>query len=394
MPTNEHLALCSGASARPRGDENPLTLNLHGASANVRLEIEDISRRLLANLSDVHADLLEIACYIYAADSAVSRGGKTDSHLGATWRRKFRFVIPVRQPRLWSSDIVTAALAETISFLSDDDYEFEFRQLEKPPSVETYFPLSGGDAKITPDEVILFSGGLDSFAGTVEELVAHGKRAALVSHRSAPKITEAQNYLIGQLRGRFGAERVLHVPVRANLKGNLGKEPTHRTRSFLFAAIGAVTGHLLDRRRMFFFENGVVSLNLPPVGQVVGARATRTTHPRVLAGFRHILSAILGQPFDVKNPYAWIIKAEVIERIVQSGCADLIKHTRSCTRVILIADSALSASTGALRSWRPGKSKKTPTKLIRWTCYWVTADLGLTARWLLLISGPPRGSIR
>jgi hypothetical protein len=334
MPTNEHLVLCSGATARPRGDEKLLILNLHGASANVRLEIEDISRRLLANLSDVHADLLEIASYVYAADSAVSRGGKTDSHLGAMWRRKFRFVIPVRQPSLWSSDPVNAALVETISFLSDDDYEFKFPQLGKPPPVETYFPLSGAvDAKFMPDDVILFSGGLDSFAGTVEELVAHGKKVALVSHRSASKITGAQNYLIGQLRRRFGPDRVLHVPVRANLKDDLGKEPTHRTRSFLFAAIGAVTGHLLDRQRIFFFENGVVSLNLPPVGQVVGARATRTTHPQALAGFRHILSAVLGQRFHVGNAHAWITKAEVIERIVQGGCADLIRHTRSCTRV-------------------------------------------------------------
>jgi hypothetical protein len=250
MRTNEHLVLCSGASAKPRGHEKLLALNLHVGSANVRLEIEDISRRLLANLSNVHADLLEIASYIYAADSAISRGDKTDSHLGAMWRRKFRFVIPVRQPKLWSSDPITAALVETISFLSDDDYEFEFHQLEKPPPVESYFRLSDAkDAKFVPDEVFLFSGGLDSFAGTVEELVAHGKKVVLVSHRSASKITEAQNYLIGQLRRRFGVDRVLHVPVRANLKEDLGKEPTHRTRSFLFASIGAVTAHLLDRQR-------------------------------------------------------------------------------------------------------------------------------------------------
>ena len=206
--------------------------------------------------------------------------------------------------------------------------------LKTPPPVETYFPLSGAkDAKFTPDEVILFSGGLDSFAGTVEELVAHGKKVALVSHRSAPKIIDAQNYLIDQLRRRFGADRVLHVPVRANLKDDLGKEPTHRTRSFLFAAIGAVTAQLLDRQRICFFENGVVSLNLPPVGQVVGARATRTTHPQAMAGFRRVLSAVLGQPFDVTNPYAWMTKTEVIDRIVQNGCGDLIRHTRSCTRV-------------------------------------------------------------
>ena len=334
MPTNEHLVLCSGTTAQERGDENRLDLNLHGASANVRLEIEDISRRLLANISDTHADLLEIASYIYAADSAISRGGKTDPHLGGQWRRKFRFVIPVRQPQLWSSDAVIAGLVETIGFLSEDDYEFEFRLLKTPPPVETYFPLSGAnDAKFTPDEVILFSGGLDSFGGTVEELVAHGKKVALVSHRSAPKIIDAQNYLIDQLRRRFGADRILYVPVRANLKDDLGKEPTHRTRSFLFAAIGAVTAQLLDRQRICFFENGVVSLNLPPVGQVVGARATRTTHPQAMAGFRRVLSAIFGQSFDVTNSYAWMTKTEVIGRIVQNGCGNLIRHTRSCTRV-------------------------------------------------------------
>jgi hypothetical protein len=163
MLTNEHLVLCGGATARKRGGESRLDLNLHGSSANVRLEIEDISRRLLPNLSDVHADLLEIASYIYAADSAIPRGGKSDAQLGARWRRKLRFVIPVRQPKLWSSETVIAALVETISFLSDDDYEFEFCPLENPPPVESYFPLSGPkDARFTPDEVILFSGGLDS----------------------------------------------------------------------------------------------------------------------------------------------------------------------------------------------------------------------------------------
>ena len=295
MLSDEHLVVCGGATAHERGGAARLDLNLHGSSANVRLEIEDISRRLLENISDVHADLLEIASYIYAADSAIPRGGKTDARLGARWRRKLRFVIPVREFKLWSSDAVLAALVETISFLSDDDYEFEFCQLENPLPVERYFPLSGArDVRFTPDDVILFSGGLDSLAGTVEEMVARGRKVALVSHRSATKIVGAQKYLIDQLRSRFGADRILHVPVWAHLEGSLGSEPTHRTRSFLFAALGAVTAQLLDRNRICFFENGVVSLNLPPVGQVVGARATRTTHPQALAGLRRVLSAVLG----------------------------------------------------------------------------------------------------
>ena len=83
MPANEHLVLCGGVTRQGSGDAARLELNLHGTSANVRLEIEDISRRLLANISDVHADLLEVASYIYAADAAIPRGGKTDPQIGA-----------------------------------------------------------------------------------------------------------------------------------------------------------------------------------------------------------------------------------------------------------------------------------------------------------------------
>src|SRR5262249_32635630 len=111
------------------------------------------------------------------------------------------------------------------------------------------------------------------------------------------------------------------------------KESTHRTRSFSYAALGCVTARLLNLDRIKFFENGVMSLNLPPVAQVVGARATRTTHPQALHGFRTLMSALFGHDFDVVNPFAWMTKWEVVARIAANGFADLIPDTRSCTRV-------------------------------------------------------------
>jgi hypothetical protein len=334
MPRHEHLVLCGGPDEPRGGSVSRVNLNLHGASPNVHLRITDISRRLLTNVPDVLIDLLEVASYIYAADAAVSRGGKTDAQMGASWRRRFRIVIPVRQPDLWSSETVLAALTEMLGFVSDDAYELEFRSLEHPPAMETYFEFPDTEETgFTPDEVILFSGGLDSFAGAVDQLAGCGKKIALVSHQSSSKIVSTQKFLVDQLRNRFGANRLRHVPVLANLGGNLGKEPTHRVRSFLFAALGAVTARLFDKNRVCFFENGVVSLNLPPVGQVVGARATRTTHPQALAGLSRVLDAVLGQPFALDNPFIWLTKTEVIERIAANRCGDLIRHTRSCTRV-------------------------------------------------------------
>jgi hypothetical protein len=102
MPRTEHLVLCGG-DGRRRADTKNLRLNLHGPSENVHLKISDISERLVANIPGVLIDLLEVASYIYAADSAIPRGGPTDEQLGKRWRRKLRFVIPVRQPNIWSS---------------------------------------------------------------------------------------------------------------------------------------------------------------------------------------------------------------------------------------------------------------------------------------------------
>jgi hypothetical protein len=334
MRRNEHLVQCGGVEHSGRASGHSLHLNLHGRDANVRLQISDISRRLLANIPDVLADLLEVASYVYAADGAVGRGGRTDAQMGAWWRRSFRFVIPVRQPDLWSSDAVLSGLVDMLTFLSDDGYAFEFRPLANPPAMAEYFELGGTEGSaFMPEEVILFSGGLDSLSGTVEELVQDERKVALVSHRSVSKIAGAQQTIVHQLQMRFGAGRVLHVPVWAHVMGNLGREPTHRTRSFLFAALAAVVARLFGRDRILFFENGVVSLNLPPVGQVVGSRATRSTHPQSLWGFRRVLSAVLGREFDVDNPFAWRTKAEVVKGIARNGCGDLIRQTRSCTRV-------------------------------------------------------------
>jgi 7-cyano-7-deazaguanine synthase in queuosine biosynthesis len=334
MPRIEHLVLCGGADGRRYADTKSLRLNLHGPSENVHLKISDISERLVTNIPNVLIDLLEIASYIYAADSAISRGGPTDEQFGKRWRRKLRFVIPVRQPDTWSSDSVLSSLVETLNFLSDDDYVFEFRSFSNPPALKSYFEFSDTEASVLkPDEVMLFSGGLDSLAGAIEQLTGPGKIVALVSHRSSSKISAAQDYLVTQLRSRFGANRVLNVPIRANLKSDVSNEPTHRTRSFLFAALGAATARCFGKNRILLFENGMMSLNLPPVAQVVGARASRTTHPQALAGFGHCLTNLIGHAFSVDNPFIWQTKSDVIEKIATCGGSELIPHTRSCTRV-------------------------------------------------------------
>src|SRR3954469_3547910 len=103
MPGTERIVLCGDVLSPHAAGSGVLRLSLHGAKPNVNLRIQDISKRVVSNIPHELVDLLEVATYVYAADSAVSRGGQTDAQLGARWRRRFRFVIPVRRPDLWNS---------------------------------------------------------------------------------------------------------------------------------------------------------------------------------------------------------------------------------------------------------------------------------------------------
>ena len=68
-----------------------------------------------------------------------------------------------------------------------------------------------------------------------------------------------------------------------------------------------------------FYENGITSFNFPVSEHVLGARASRTTHPRVLADCSKLFSLLADVPFQVQNPYVWKTKTQVVRTIVDQG---------------------------------------------------------------------------
>jgi hypothetical protein len=309
-------------------------LSLWGKDSNATLRASEISQKMVANITPTLTDLLEIATYVYCADQATPRGGGSSREYGTKWRRQFQFHIPVREPDLWSSQPVHTALCDMLGFLSDDEYGFTFEKLNKPPPVAQYLDFSDESVSgFQAEEVVLFSGGLDSLGGAVQEIIADKRAVALVSHRSSPKIDKQQRALLQDLKEHDPSTQPFHVPVWISKAKALGREHTQRTRSFLYASLGVVVARLFSLWRIRFYENGIASINLPVSPQVVGARATRTTHPQVLNGFSQLFSAVLQQRFEVENPFRWMTKAEVVKSIRDRGCGELIKHTVSCTHV-------------------------------------------------------------
>lgn len=325
---NERSILCGDVTreALPFNEKKPLSQRLWGTGENVSLRIKDIDSQLLKNIPSPFHDLIEIATYIYCADQAITRGGDGVDNFGEDWRRRMFFRIAVRNPDLWNSSPLKDHLIETLSFLSEDEYHFDFVKLEKRPLTQTHLKFDVDP----PEEVVLFSGGLDSLGGAVEEAVINSRKIVMVTHKPTHKLNRRHRKLL-ELLSSAATHQPLHIPVVINKDKSLGREYTQRSRSFLYAAQGATVAQMFNLHRIRFYENGVISFNLPISTQVVGARATRTTHPQVINGFANIFSTLSGKPFTVENPFLWKTKTEVISGIVKAGCADTIKFASSCT---------------------------------------------------------------
>ena len=329
---------CGGAKLRGKQQATDILLDVtarRSEIAFVTLKVHEITGRMLTDLPHRMADLLEIATYVYCADQLVRRDTETMRRMGIGWRRSFAFYIGVRDPDFWNGASIVKQVVATLGFLSDDAYSFAFTDAQHLGEHQAYLELSadGPTSGFMPDEILLFSGGLDSFAGALDAVARRGAKVALVSHRSSPMIAGKQTELVSATRMRHGHDRLLHVTVGVTVGKNRATEFTQRTRSFLFAALGFVVAHLFGRKRVNFYENGIISLNLPLAEHVLGTRATRTTHPRTLKAFSALFSRVSAQDVRVENPFFWKTKADVVRSIADLGCGDLIPATFSCASV-------------------------------------------------------------
>jgi 7-cyano-7-deazaguanine synthase in queuosine biosynthesis len=330
----EHRFYCGlSEEQRRKFPEGGQSLFLGPEHANVALHIDDIRARYRRELPDYLLDLLELATYVFAADNVTSRGGKKREDMAAKWRRTFLLVVTVRRPEIWRQREVVEALQKALHFISDDNWKLEFIPSLRPSPADVYLNLrSAQDDGTASSSVVLFSGGLDSLSGAVRELMEDRQSVVLVSHRSAPIVANRQDRLVRNLRDRFG-ERVFHVPVRAHMTSGLRThEFTQRTRSFLFTALAAVVAELEQSTTIKFYENGVMSINLPPSTHYVGTRASRTTHPHALFLLQDALRRVSPARLAIDNPYIWMTKADVIKELAAHGGAELIPFTISCTR--------------------------------------------------------------
>lgn len=335
---HETLVLCGGLQC-PQGDKRArLELDVSpnaDPARRIGFETDAVAAPLLDDLPDVVADALELAVYLYCADRLVRRGGSNAPRgMGSDWQRDFQFRIPVRQLEVWQKPRVHDALVEVLSFLSGDRFEFLFEQARSPLPLEPYLGFSDRNAQVIhPERVVLFSGGLDSLAGVARDVVGGNGSAILVTHHSASITINLQNALAKAIGERTSRGQTFYAPVRVRRGVEKPLEHSQRLRSFLFATLGMTYARMFGVKSVQFYENGVTSFNLPIAEHVLGTRASRTTHPRVLAGYDKFFSALLEDEVRFTNPFLWQTKSDIVKTIAEFGCADLIALTTSCASV-------------------------------------------------------------
>jgi hypothetical protein len=269
---------------------------------NIESTIESILNQGLT-VTETGVDLLLLAAAVYAADKRLERTAISQDG----WTREIDIHLPVHDSAIWAP--LSKHIQNMLGFLTGDLWRFQFRNRPRriPGNVSANLPLNA------PDDICLFSGGLDSFIGAID-LLENGQTPFLISHGWDTADAGHQNDCGQVLLGQYGAQRIRHVHSNIgpkDFKITEKDESTQRSRSFLFFCIAAAAASgLTTPVQIVVPENGLIALNIPLDPLRLGAFSTRTTHPYVLARYNELLGALQMRAALV-NPYRHQTKGEM-----------------------------------------------------------------------------------
>lgn len=302
-----------------RGEFSKIKLgyeNSEGNNISVLLNIDYVNLCKFTNQRGGLAfDIFLIGCYVYGIDILLPR--KDFSTNG--WSRNIKVEFPVESPETFENG--KTELEHLLSFLTGDEWDISFVKREVT-SLYAFTPRARvltNKYRQSFKKVSLFSGGLDSLVGVIDELAKSTDRIVLVSHYDA--------VFKGANKDQEKIERILNkkyknyywIQTRVDLSGydmdgnKIQNETTLRSRSFLFLCQAIFVAHSIeDGIEVLIPENGTISLNHPLTPSRRSSCSTRTAHPYYLVKVVEFI-AKLGLNHLVKNKYEMCTKGEMLE---------------------------------------------------------------------------------
>lgn len=300
-----------------------------GITMQYGLDDSQINRHLGTILPSTLADLIDVAVAVHVSDRLAVRRRRKQ---GSECRREIKLVVPVRNTALWRRDETGCLLRELLEFLTEDEWSIDFCQ--RPNSVRTaesqqHLFSARFDG---PVHVGLFSGGLDSFAGTAAVIGQHpDTHFVCVSGVPNQRHGERQRKQVACLK-KLKPASLTHVRVACWLRRSdeVEQEPTRRTRGFLFLALGAASVFCAEADCLWLYENGIGSVNLPYQRAEIGVSTARSVHPHTLNLMASFASVIADREFTIRNGSVFETKAQMCTDKSVQRVAEAIRETFSC----------------------------------------------------------------
>lgn len=271
--------------------------------------------------SEIGVDLLVFAIHVHAADTRISRSSESQD----TWTREIRVVVPVSDVDRWTG--ASVVLTRMLNFLTGDKWTVCFR--ERPVSFKSLaYDKTNDLVGNSFDSISLFSGGLDSLIGAINDL-ENGKTPLFVSHvggdNSASKAQEdCYNELVSEFKGTPFNRLRAKINLPTSLIPDVESEDSTRGRSFMFFSLGVLAGTgMNDEFTLNVPENGLIALNVPLDIVRLGSHSTRTTHPFYMARWNELMR-LLSINGRVMNPFWNKTKGEMASECSNLG---LLKTT-------------------------------------------------------------------
>ena len=261
-------------------------------------------------IKDEALDLLYLSIAVFAADRLTLRDNSQDS-----WTRHIRLSIPVLAFEKYN--ILKTHIEGMLNFLTGDYWELDFSNREL---LETEIMNKGKFTKKIKklphrelNTVCMFSGGMDSFIGSIDLLKSTQNKGSIVfiSHYGGGKGTkEYQDKLKEKYIEYFSLDPLSFMQYFVKVENSV--ENSTRSRSFMFFAHAIAVASTFNRpTKMIVPENGLISLNIPLNYSRNGSSSTRTTHPYYMHKLQDLLNK-LELPITISNPYQFKTKGEMM----------------------------------------------------------------------------------
>jgi len=293
------------------------------AQADVALSVDGLTKVRLGGIERLRpdvADLVRVVAALHTADCTVRRPSATPEDPIAFGRR-IAVRVPVQNPETWKR--AGNELLGLLVWLTDDEWDVSFVSLSAPRYNQ---PSLVED----PCPVVLFSGGLDSLAGSIM-LLAEDLDMVTLSISTNNRTTGVQSRgwhalrrgYPAQLKGRHRVKLEVDAP-------GVDPESSQRTRGLVCLGLGGAMASAMGGTELVTCENGIGAINLPMLEGQCGAMMSRNVHPGTLALATRLFGAVLQKPVLIREPFLFRTKRELVQGALSLGWTGLDRLTRSC----------------------------------------------------------------